>query len=176
MQSSNKTKSRTYIVPLIHDYVEIHKSLMVNSYLFDLQRPEYNVDKNQGLFVLFRWSDNEVYKLYEDTLLNSPYLVEHYDVDTEHYMLFLKYPADVLVDVDLILEGKYSKISEKSKRAIIKYWNAHSSTDVYGTLFRTAIRKQKLEDMIGSTLPEDAEYSSIINLHHETFQGSKQLI
>jgi len=166
---SKKNKSRTYFIPLINDYVEIHKSLLVDSYLFDINKPEFNIPIVEGVFIMFKWSDNDVHRQYEQRLLDCPYLREHYDVDTEHYMVYLKFPLDFLIDVDIILKGKYSKISEQSKRSILRYWQTGMNSDIYGTLYKTPVRKKKLEDMIGITLDEEAELASVINLHEETF-------
>lgn len=166
---SKKNKSRTYFVPLLNDFIEIHKSLLVDTYLYDIDKPDYNISRIEGLFIMFRWSDNDVHRQYEQSLLDSGYLREHYDIDTEHYMVYLKFPIDFIMDVHLILQGKYSKISEKSKRSIIKYWQATSTSDIYGTLFKTEARKKKLEELIGTTLDEDAELASIIELGDEVF-------
>lgn len=166
---SKKNKSRTYIVPLIDKFIQIHKSLLVDSYLFDTNKPELNNDQIEGIFILFRWSDNDVHRLYEQKLIDSIYTKQHYDVDTEHYMVYLKFPADIILDINLLIEGKYSKISTQSKSNIVNYWSVGSTSDLYGTLFKTAARKEKLEKALDITLDDDAELASLFNLHEEVF-------
>jgi hypothetical protein len=171
---SRKNKSRTYFVPLLHEFVDIHKSLLVDTYLYDINKPDFNLKDIHGLFVMFRWSDNDVHRMYEQKLLESQYTRDHYDIDVHNYMVFIKFPVDILIDVDLLLKGKFSKISKKSKISILKYWGLGQGSDLYGTLYQTEDRRKKLENYLGVRLPADAELASVIETSSEVFDKTNK--
>lgn len=164
---SKKNKSRTYFVPLVDNFIEVHKSLLINTYMYSLQYPEYNLPDVEGIFMYFKWSDNDVHRMYEQKLLDSPYLKLHFDVDKDTYMVFVKFPEEVINDVNKILDGKYSKITDNSKKLIVKYWCVTSTSDLYGTLFKTKARKEKLEESLEVILDDEAELASVIDLTEE---------
>jgi len=166
----SKNRSRTYFVPLIHKFVDVHKSLLINTYLFDINKPDLNIENIDGLFLLFKWADNSIHKQYEQSLLNSAFIRDHYDIDTESYMTYFKFPVDIINDIDLIVKGKYSKLSIDSKKAILKYWGMGMGSEVYSILFKVEGRKELLEKNLGVTLSEDAELGSMLDYDSETFK------
>jgi hypothetical protein len=142
--------------------------------LFDEENPELNLDL-KGIFLLFKWSDNDVHRLYEDKLLKSNYTKLHYDVDESHYLVYITYPEEIMDEVNKILSGKYSTLHQDSKKVILKYWNIGQGTDLHGTLFKTKERRDKLESDLNVRLPKDAELAAIINLKDEVFVNKKQV-
>jgi hypothetical protein len=173
---SKKNKSRTYIVPLLNEYIEIHKSLLIDTYLYDINKPEFNLNKINGIYILFKWSDNNVHKLYEQKLLNSKFLKIHYDIDVDSYMVYLEFPKEIQLEVDKILEGKYSELTIESKQVILKYWNLGNASDLYGVLLKTEKRRKKLEEELNVKIKSDAELASIIDVSQEIFDKNNYLV
>lgn len=170
MEKKEQNRSKTYFIPLLNDYLNINLGLLINTYLFDVNRPELNVDLFKGLFLHFRWSNNEISRMYEQDLLNSPYVKEHYDVDSESYMVYVSFPADIIIDAQKIFNGKFSKITDESKSKIVRYWpGTNANTELYGVLFRTALYKKKLEERLDVKIPENNELGAVFNMHDETF-------
>jgi hypothetical protein len=163
------TRSKTYIVPLLNDYIDINKGLLVNSYLYDINNPDINVDIIRGLFLMFKWSDNEVHRVYEERLLESSYTVLNYEVDMDYYMVYIKFPFEITNDVRYLLEGKYSKISDLAKQKILKYYNKNVNDKIYKILYKNPVLKKELENLLNITLDTDAELGSVFDLHSETF-------
>jgi hypothetical protein len=173
---SKKNKSRTYIVPLLNEYIEIHKSLLIDTYLYDINKSELNLNRINGIYILFKWSDNNVHKLYEQKLLNSELLKIHYDIDVDSYMVYLEFPKEIQSEVDKILEGKYSELTIESKQVILKYWNLGIVSDLYGVLLKTEKRRKKLEEELNVKIKSDAELASIIDVSQEIFDKNNYLI
>jgi|TARA_R110000850_G_scaffold34024_1_gene92233 hypothetical protein len=177
MANLKNTRSKTYIIPIVSEYVTINKDLLITSYLYDINFPDINIDKIEGLFLLFSWSENSVHKLYEDTLIQSPHITKHYDVDQKHYMIYFKFPREIKQDIKYIVSGEFSKVSDESKKLILKYWQSAQNSKVYGILTKAKKYREKLEDELNVTISVDAELGDKLNYHEETFnQIIKKLV
>ena len=166
-----KNKSSGYIVPLIDEYLEIHRGFLLNSYLFDINHPELNTNNNiDGLFILLRWQNNEVLKKYEHTLLKSSHVKLHYDVDNESFMVYIKFTEPLKKIVKFIVNGKYSRLDDSDKKTILRYWNAKSTHKMYGILYKTNEYRRQLEHDLNVKLDDSSELGSIFDLHQETFK------
>lgn len=173
---SKKNKSRTYLVPLLDTIIPINKSLLINTYLYDFNYPEYNLTNITGLFVHLSWSESDVHKQYEQDILNSKNLKLHYEVDTNSYMVFLEFNKHQLEDVNNIINGHYSKINNENKKLMLKYWLVGMGSDLYGILYKTKARKAKIEEEYDILLGDDAELSSIFNLNDEVFNNTSKKV
>jgi hypothetical protein len=162
-------RSKTYIIPLLNQQIYIHKGLLVNTYLFDLNRPDYNLPDINGIFLMFKWATNEMEYKYEKDLFECAQFVEKYEVSENYYMVFMKISLDIASDVKLILDGKYSKIHDASKQTILKFWNQNTNSKIYKILYKKDSYKKELEDMLNVKLDYDVELGSTLDLHKETF-------
>lgn len=162
-------KSRTYIVPLLNESININKNMLINSYLFDVNRPDYNAQHYEGIFLHFKWIDNDVYRQYEKNMSENPLKKDYYDLDKTSYMMFIKFPYDILSDVDNIIKGKYSMLTTSSKQYIAKYWQLSTQSKMYGVLYKTEKYKKELEIELNVKIDDDAELGSLFNLHKETY-------
>ncbi len=170
-----KNKSRTYIVPILDRFVKINRTVFVNSYLLDINCPEFNIDDDYtGIFLLFKWSPHELHKQYEQELLNNEYVKYHYDVDEEHFMVFCEFPDQILEDCLKIIEGKYSKISDVNKVNILKFWNKTKDTKLYYILYKALSYKKHLEEDLRVKIADDAELGGIFDITKELFSYNKK--
>ena len=95
--------------------IKDHKtSLQFYIYLFNINKPE--LEETEGLFLLFKWESQ--YIDYENILLNHPDVIYHQDLSENRFIVYVKYKPQFINDVKLILRGKYSKISDESKKLI----------------------------------------------------------
>jgi len=171
-----KNKSRTYIVPIIDKYVKINRTIFLNSYLWDINCPEYNIDSYQGIFLLFKWSSHELLKQYEDELINNKYIKCHYDVDEEHFMVYCEFPNEVLEDCLKIIQGQFSKISDVNKVNILKFWNYTKESKLYGILYKDPKLKKQMENELNVKLRDGDELGSIFDEIKEVFSYNKKVI
>jgi hypothetical protein len=163
----NKTKG--YITPLLNQHIIINKELLANTYLYDINHPELNVPHTKGILVLMKYAKNYDGKVYESNLIKHELVLKRYDVNDDYYMLFVKISIDIANDVKLILDSKYSKIQDKSKQVILRYWQQDSSSKIYRILNKVASYKKHLEEELNVKISDDAELGSSIDFHKETF-------
>lgn len=169
MTEIKNTRSKAYIIPLLSEYIDIHKGLFINSYLFDVNCPEVNIEAIEGIFLLFKWSNNSIHKAYEEALSKSMYVKKHYDINAHYYMVFVDFPEEIKSAVALILKGAYSKLSDVNKQLILNYWGATQSSKLFYILTKSKAYKKQLEKDLAVVLSEEAELGDLLNFHEETF-------
>jgi hypothetical protein len=163
-------RSRTYLIPLLNQYVDINKALLFNSYLFDINNPEINIPNVKGVLVLFERSSDPAHIAYTQKLVNHNLTEKYYEVTDELFMVYIKIPLEIAKDIKLLLDGKYSQISDTSKQTILKYWSLGSSSQLYHILKKSPNYKKELESILDTKLDDDAELGSLFDLHKETFK------
>lgn len=96
--------------------------------------------------------------------------VEEEFLGTEFQMFTLLIPEDFQVDVDLILQSKYSKISEGAKRRILAFHNIQDNNNKLKLqLYKSPLLKKQIEDSLKVKLHNDVELKSSIDMERETF-------
>lgn len=169
MKNIKNTRSKAYIVPLLTEHIDIHKALFVNSYLFDINRPKVNNNNIEGIFLLFSWSNNSIHKIYEEKLIKSSFIKDHYDINDKLYMVFFEFPDDIINDINFIIDGKFSKISIKAKEIIFNYWQVAPNSKIHSILTKSKKYKVQLENELNVRIEYDAELGDKLNYHQETF-------
>ena len=171
-------KSKTYFLPLFALFVKI-------GYLKKLQNTYFWYDEDIGVdtFSLLYKFDGKVhgdssnrkgFTIYEETLFQHPYFKSYADYD--EYVIYnftLEHNDGLIKARDLIVRGKYSKLSKEQKNHIIDFMLAFhgptSGTLVKKVLFQDEKLRQRLGDELGVVLPEDAELSSAPEIQDEIF-------
>ena len=76
-----------------------------------------------------------------------------------------------LKDVELFLQGKYSKFSKELKDLLCSKSGIKNImlSEIYKILYRTQERREKIEELIGQKLHDDAEVASSPDLEDELF-------
>ena len=67
------------------------------------------------------------------------------------------------------INGKYSKLSQSYKFAILEFHDKDLDDTLGQVLFKAERRKRTLERKLGAALPEDSELLSIIDTKKETY-------
>lgn len=133
-------KSLFFLLPLLSSEKETHKTYLWKPNIFNtyLRYPGYE-HLERPLFIHYMYEDTEEFKLLEDyfeTNLNDNTFVDRIDVDEKSIIIVYnitnetpypdnstKEPHDSCVtDYDIILEGKYSKISTRHKLRILNFF------------------------------------------------------
>ncbi len=161
-----KNYSCTYIAPLIDNFVTLNKNVVVNTFLFDINYPEYNSDMVRGLFVLLKYEKD---KTINKEIISSKYHVMHYPVDNNYYMVYIKFPLDIIQDTIYVIQGKYSKLSDKSKGLILKYHNQTRMDKLYKILHKSPEYRKELENSLNVILGDEVELGNIIDQSKEVF-------
>lgn len=99
-----------------------------------------------------------------DDIVNS--VIIEYDTNIVHFRV----PDEFIDDYKLIIAGKYSKISNRAKRAILHFWELDNKSYLYSLLHRTDKILKYLENKTKTvlTITDDTEYWG-------NFEESKEL-
>jgi hypothetical protein len=92
--------------------------------------------------------------------------------DTSFYDIFkFKVPDKYKADFELYIDGKYSKMSNEYKTALLNLYTQFSEirTDLYHILYPTERERRLLERRLAVRLPEDAEIFSSIEFREEIY-------
>lgn len=167
VQNSGKTRkhnlSSYFLLPIVSSYLSKDKNF-INSYLFDMSNDITN--GNIHIYVLMSSENNELPKkdLYiTHRQVKRGYL---YTFDISYY----------LKDIELFIQGKYSKFSEELKELLCDRSGIKNVmlSEIYKILYRTQERREKIEELIGQKLDDDAEVASSPDLADEIFMEERE--
>ena len=84
-------------------------------------------------------------------------------------MFVFKVPTKYTKNYKRFLEGKYSEMDTAYKHRILEFHSATEEGAIGQILFKDEERKAQLEEIIGQTLPKNAELLSTPNIFQETY-------
>jgi ssDNA-binding Zn-finger/Zn-ribbon topoisomerase 1 len=161
-----KTKSFTYILPLMAHFIDLRKRNLVNTFIGCSDYPELD----NHIFLLYKFHGTKEYILYEEELENNTLFEKKFDPDKEHVMFAFKVPEDYQDVYNQFKAGKYSELPEDYKIQIFKYHNILSADHkVAKVLFKHPDLREELEERIGVEIPENMEVSSIPDMNLEIY-------
>lgn len=180
MSKVKKNKSKTYLLPLLSEVIELEPGFnahIVDTYLFD------DMDKYQNCFyILHDFSfRNPEFTAYEHKITNNQYFVDLIDIDNKVLYIF-KFPDEFMKEYYLYKEGKYSEYGKDAKDIILNYFGAVYSGNLNAVSFLLRVKqilfkdeklKRTLEKKLNVVLSPDAELGDILNIEEETFDLKK---
>ena len=164
-----KTKTYTYMLPLLCRELNISSAVnLINIFV----RHEDHPDKTNHLFCLFEWRSSKMHTALEEVLMNHKLCEFHEDVSSKHYMICFKVGDSFKKDYDLYIKGKYSKISEDSKKYILGFYRKDKDHVIGRILYKDPKYKKELEEYLNVKIDYDAELSSVLDINLETYKNS----
>lgn len=161
-----KTKSFTYILPLMAYFMDIRRRNLVNTFIGCKNYPELD----NHVFLLFKFHGTKDYILYEESLEENELFHSKFDPDKTHVMFVFHVPEDYQSIYDHFKSGRYSEFPEDYKIQIFKFHNIISADHkVAQVLFKHPDLREEVEEKIGEELPENAEVSSIPDMNLEMY-------
>lgn len=167
--------SLRFIVPFLGISIQTIEKYCLNAYFGDTSYPNLT----NHVFLLFEYYDDPLNKRLVKELTSLPDYEFSYQPSESLIIYVYKIPESFQKDYELFRQSKYSKISDENKKAIKKFFSLNPTNDLYGILYRTEARRKHLEKYFSEcpdgtevshvSLPEDAEYSSILNPEKEIF-------
>lgn len=173
-----KNKSTTYFLPLFDSYFRIkYFKLLQNTYFFydDIGEDVFCILYKFDGKVTGSYQRREGFTIYEQFIRsNRLYMSEE---DHGEYVIYIFKLPDELIEVKhLLLDGKYSKLTDSHKEKIVNFtyekYGGEAAKKVNDILYKSKELKERLEDILHHTISEDAELSSIIESNEETFINS----
>lgn len=153
---SNKSKSITlnFLLPLLGKPVKSYRPHIKDAFLADEARMPYVAGR---IFILM---DSEAPSDLVHSMRANVAFIDSYDISEFETMYVFQLTGQLKTDHDLIIDGKYSRISDFSKRLILAGKTADSVNAK--VLNRDPSLRKIWEDKLGVTLtPEDEVYSKI---------------
>lgn len=175
----DRNKSQIFILPFLGDTYRhfvggvFPQSQFKNCFIGDNER---NIDGK--ILLLYKFHSDLIYLNFESGLENHPQFNQRYEVDKLHTMFVFDVLNEDLDDYNLILDGNYSKISDKTKEHILKFHEINSSGDTGGILYKTDKKRTAIEETLNKDLPRkqwikipsDVELEEKFNMEIEKFQ------
>jgi hypothetical protein len=175
-------KSKTYLLPLLSELVELDKKYydnLINTYIYD------DLGKYENcIFVYHKFSfKNPEYTSYEHKLINNELFIDLIDIG-DNVLYIFKFPEEYMFEYEAFKKGKYSMYGKDAKELILSFFgNIYKSNinavnfllKIKQILFKDEKLKRKIEKELGEDLPHNAELSSIMELGNETFNLSKYI-
>ena len=166
MEKINKSKS--YILPLLNDFVEIKNVNDIdNTYLF--------LEGSDKEYIIVKYKKTTESFEYLNSIKENDLLAEVKETDSNLY-LFFNVPDEVKNDYKHFINGDFSKIYNKAK--IISFLSKNYTSRHFNTiqrikqvLYRDKALKAEIEYSLDVVLPEDSELSSKPIKEMETLQN-----
>lgn len=183
--STKLTKASTWILPMLRLTNETRTSMKFNSYFVNCYIGTSDVGYMEEICLVYRFSGDTEYKLFEDSLINHELFSRTVDLDHHHTMYIFNIPVEFKKDFYKFIEGRYSEFSQPYKNKILNFVVNPAITNRedlektlwYGVLYKTDKRKKDLLDQIGSVTVaiDDLEYFSIPEESNEVYNGDIEI-
>lgn len=170
-----KNKSSTYFLPLFDSFFKIkHFNLLKNTYLFfeDIVEDTFSLLYEFDGKIYGKYRNRTGFTIYEQDIRSSEYYL--FEEDFDNYVLYtFKIPDELIEIKHLLIEGKYSKLSDTHKEKIILFMHEKYSLNVakkiHQILYKSTQLREMLEKEIKHAIHKDAELSSVMDISEEIF-------
>jgi hypothetical protein len=166
-----KTKTCTYILPMLSMELSTFKGQVVNAFLGDNEQPQWD----NHIFVLFKFSAKAPFIEYEKTLEGNHLYAGSYDPDDRFVMKVFKVPERFQEDYNKFKDSKFSQISNELKTRIVAFHQLPQDHPIVDVLYKREAAFQRLEAQLNGpgvsevTLPRHLEASSKLDLFRELY-------
>jgi hypothetical protein len=177
----------SFIVPMVLNYSLVEEIGLhtINYYSF-IDTP---AKLPESLFHVVRYGSSVSMK-FEEKIGNYSMFLASKDLDKHHILLEYVLPKDLKKDLQFLVDGKYSQISESSKQRILNYYikldpdgmnpDAIQNSKIYGILYKTDTYRTFLGTKLSLEkqplyIPSNLELGEAWEPIKETFLSDKML-
>ena len=171
---TKKTKSFTYILPMLGMSVSEYKGNIVNAFIGDEDYP----DLDNHIFVLYKFEGSTEFVKFEANMEKNPLFVHSYDPEKTFVMKVFNVPESAKEDFELLKAGKFSKISMSLKTRIIAFHGLPPEHPITDVLFKREAAFLRLEaelnkyDVVSKvTIDRNLEASGLLDLSREIYNS-----
>lgn len=141
-----RNKVSTYILPcLMTTRYENRDYFMIDSYFINA----YLTEDLQQIVLMYRFAKSDLYNKLEQNILKHTY---YSGIDTSKLgfdCFIMDIPDEYLNDIELFVQGKYSKLSDKLKTNIKTFYNLNKRSRVFQVLDRDKELVKEMEKIYG---------------------------
>ncbi len=163
-----------YILPLLEiksNHLLLDKTF-VNCYIehYDFKHP-----LGEFVYLIYRYLPVNYYAKFVSAFQNLDNCKYYQrDKDKRFDCFVLKIEDKFVKDVKLILEGKFSKISEEAKNLILRFHNQQNpETPLSQILYKGELRRNELEEFLDVKIPDNIDYATKPDIVNERWSYSK---
>lgn len=160
--------SSTYILPLLGFS---KNQLLIDYNLINVYAKHHSFDYEIGKYVylVYRYMPISYYEKFVNALSNrEDCLIRRKEGRFDIFVFKVNKHTE---DIKKILDGKYSSITKEAKDKILKFHNqAKPETPLYQILYKGNLRKNELEQYLGTIIPEDIDLAEKPNMEEETWK------
>ena len=109
------------------------------------------------IYLWYKYTGSQEMEEFEAKIKQHPNYVSMQDVDDYHVLYKFSVPNKFLKDYDLIIQGKYSYISEVSKERILNFHSSAKDRPLGKILYRDAARRKRMEEELGTVIPKELD-------------------
>lgn len=124
------------------------------------------------LFLLYRYSESELYKAFELRIIKHPHYRHRIDINN-YEVLFIFDIENFGKDVDKFIKGKYSELSNKLKNQIMKFHKYVYGGTMHQILYRDPKLRKQLEIQFNVEISSNLELYDIPDIKEETYYLTK---
>lgn len=170
-----KTKSYSYILPMISNEVIDIKEGLINVFIGDENYPELDAH----IFLLYKFRGSIKFLAFEEEISHSSLFERSYDTDKLHTMKVLKVPKWYKDDFETFKKSKFSEFTLPYKNLITEFHDIGKKHQIYGVLYKKNFAYETLEKELNKGLPysshitinRDLEASGLINFETEVYKN-----
>jgi hypothetical protein len=160
------TTTGTFIVPFLgEDRTYFRWALeFVNAFIGTIDSPD-----TDHVSILYRFDGSVEFANFEEKLKSREDFVSAKDTDKYHILYTFKLPSKFKVDIDTIIQGKYSEVSEEAKQTILDFHYSDKKKPIGQILFKCPLRRKEMEKELGHEIPSDNELFEMFHTPNEQF-------
>tara|TARA_R100001198_G_C5226101_1_gene206675 strand:+ start:68 stop:778 length:711 start_codon:yes stop_codon:yes gene_type:complete len=150
------TKSSMFVMPMMTGNRRLYMfdTLFVNCFIGIK-------DYENKIVLLYRFSGDTVFLRFEQALQKFPGFVDTFD-PSPHFVAFVFNVPDKHLDNYVhFLNGRYSEFSPEYKEAVLDFHGFTVDGELGQIMFKSASRRQRMENQLEVAIDEDAELYSI---------------
>tara|TARA_R110002126_G_scaffold47605_5_gene133369 strand:+ start:5033 stop:5824 length:792 start_codon:yes stop_codon:yes gene_type:complete len=127
------------------------------------------------IYLWYKYTASIEMETLEGRLKEHPSFVSQEDVDQYHVLYKFSVPEKYVDDYMLILDGKYSYISEVAKERILDFHSSKKDRPLGKILYRDPERRRKIEKELGVTILESADLHDPFYEEDELYYNKNRL-
>lgn len=171
-----KNKSKTYLLPLLSEVIDIDLRFytnIINTYIFDSEDAYKDC-----IFVKCKFNfKNPEYTKFENKMIDNQYYVDLIDINNDEVVYIFKIPEEYLFEYNKFKKGKYSKYKNDAKELILSFFNkvykgnpnaVNFLIKIKQVLYKDKKLREKIEKELNVKIHYDAELTDIIDRDNET--------
>lgn len=163
------TKSTVFIMPFLGGIKSNYRydNEFINCFIGTEEEGDYGC----SIYLLYRYSGNLDFAKFESSLIQHELFEEVIEVDKCQSLYRFKIPEDKKEDINKLIDGKYSTISNDSKERLLKFNNAIKNGPLEQILYKSEDRRLLLEREYECNIPIDNELHSKFIVEEELFMN-----